>query len=429
MTSQLLQRRNRAILIGVGLQSDNFIEIKQSLAELEELATTAGAEVVGTLTQILHKFNPGMLIGSGKVVEIEQMAKDTKATLVILDHQISGVQARNLEEIIGCSVIDRTQLILDIFAQRAQTHEGQLQVELAQLLDSYSRTVGAWQGSLSRQGGGIGARGPGEKALEIDRRTIRKKISRIRKELDNVRQNRSLHRNNRRRNQVPSCALIGYTNSGKSTLLNCLTKSQVYTENKPFATLDPTTRKIWLPEGPPATLTDTVGFIRKLPTKLIESFKATLEEADEAEVLLHVIDLSSDQMDLQMKVVNELIREFGWDKKPILHVFNKTDVAAADRAFRVQSFPRVFVSAVTGEGIANLKHMLADVIKSTVAQVELFFPREQEHRIYELARDTHIVKQEQASSGTVCSAYLTANLITKWQEYLVANNVAKIRAE
>ncbi|HEX4923108.1 MAG TPA: GTPase HflX, partial [Bdellovibrionales bacterium] len=349
--------------------------------------------------------------------------KETEANLVIVDHQLSGVQARNLEKAIGCSVLDRTQLILDIFAQRAQTHEGQLQVELAQLLDNYSRMVGAWQGSLSRQGGGIGTRGPGEKAIEVDRRVIRKRIAKIRKELEDVRQNRSLHRSYRRRNQVPSCALIGYTNSGKSTLLNALTNAQVYTENKLFATLDPTTRKVYLPEGPPATLTDTVGFIRKLPTKLIEAFKATLEEAAEAEVLLHVVDLSSPQMDVQMKVVDDLIQEFQWDKKPIIHVFNKIDAAPPGKAFKVQAFPRVFVSAVTGEGIPQLKRLLADTIKSTVEEVQLFFPKAEEFKIYELGRETHIMKQEPASTGTVCYAYLTPTLMTKWREYLVKTQV------
>jgi len=419
MTGSLFQKKNRAILVGVGLQSESITDIKQSLVELEELANTAGVEVVASVTQILHKYNPGTLIGSGKVIEIQSLVNATKATLVIIDHQLSGVQGRNIEKVIGAHVIDRTQLILEIFAQRAQTHEGQLQVELAQLLDNYSRMVGAWQGSLSRPGGGIGTRGPGEKAIELDRRNVRKRISRIRKQLEDVRQNRSLHRENRRRNQVPSCALIGYTNSGKSTLLNSLTKSQVYTENKLFATLDPTTRKVYLPEGPPATLTDTVGFIRKLPTKLIEAFKATLEEATEAEVLIHVVDLSSPQMEQQMQVVDDLIRDFGWEKKPILYVFNKVDMAGPEKMFRVQSFPRAFVSATTGEGLAQLKSLLAEIIKSTVREVEMFFPHNEEHKIYELARDTHIMKQEKASQGTILFAYLTANLITKWRDYLV----------
>ncbi len=419
MTGALFQKKNRAILVGVGLQSENLTDIKQSLVELEELANTAGVDVVASLTQVLHKYNPGTLIGSGKVVEIQALVEATQATVAIIDHQLSGVQARNIEKIIGAAVIDRTQLILEIFAQRAQTHEGQLQVELAQLLDSYSRMVGAWHGSLSRQGGGIGTRGPGEKAIELDRRNVRKRISRIRKQLEDVRQNRSLHRENRRRNQVPSCALIGYTNSGKSTLLNSLTNSQVYTENKLFATLDPTTRKVYLPEGPPATLTDTVGFIRKLPTKLIEAFKATLEEATEAEVLIHVVDLSSPQMDQQIQVVDELIHDFGWEKKPLLYVFNKLDVAGPEKKFQVQSFPRAFVSAVTGEGLPQLKNLLAELIKSTVREVEMFFPQSDEHKIYELARETHIMKQEKATQGTILFAYLTAGLMSKWRDYLV----------
>lgn len=408
----------KAILVGVGLNSQHFSEIKDSLAELEELALSAGYGVVGSLAQTLQRFNPATLIGTGKVAEIQELAQETAADLVIIDHHISGVQARNLKEIIGRHVLDRTQLILEIFAKRALSHEGKLQVELAQLLDSYSRMVGAWHGSLSRQAGGIGTRGPGEKAIEVDRRTIRKRIAHIRKELEDVRQNRSLHRNNRRRNQVPSVALIGYTNSGKSTLMNALTKAQVVAEDKLFATLDPTTRKLYLPEGPPATLTDTVGFIRKLPPKLIEAFKATLEEADEAEILLHIVDLSSPQMEYQIKVVDDLIHEFKWEKKPILYVFNKIDAASPDRMFKVQVSPRVFVSALTGEGLDKLKAKIADMIQLAVEKCQLFFPRGEEHRIYELGRETHIVRQEPASQGTICYAYLTPALITKWKGFL-----------
>lgn len=342
--------RDRTILVGAGIKPETPLSLRESLAELSELIDAAGGEPVGQLVQSLESWNPATLIGSGKVDEIREMVRDTKATIVAVDHQLSGVQQRNLNQALGVDVVDRTQVILDIFAQRARTHEGKLQVELAQLLDRSSRMVGGWLGSLSRQGGGIGTRGPGEKAIETDRRVIRDRITRIRRDLEEVRQHRALHRSNRRSQKVPSFALIGYTNTGKSTLLNVLSKSDVFAENQLFATLDPTTRKVFLPDAPPAVVTDTVGFIRKLPTKLIEAFKATLEESEEADVLLHVVDISSRQWKQQMDVVQKLIEEFNWTHKPIVHVFNKIDAASPERKFQVKESPRVFISALTGKG-------------------------------------------------------------------------------
>ena len=258
--------QQRAILIGVGRSDEKKSEYQDSLAELIDLSDTAGAEVVGTLSQVIDKFNPATLIGSGKVQEARELVAQTEANLVIIDHQLSGQQSANLEKKLKVPVLDRTQLILDIFAQRAKSHEGKIQVELAQMLDQLPRMVGAWMGSLSRQGGGIGTRGPGETALEMDRRRIRKRVEVIRKQLKEVEKRRAQHRNSRKRNQVPSFALIGYTNAGKSTLLNRLTKSDIYAQDQLFATLDPTTRKVMLGEGQNAVLTDTVGFIRRLPT-------------------------------------------------------------------------------------------------------------------------------------------------------------------
>ncbi len=289
--------------------------------------------------------------------EVAEMVRDSGANIVVMDHQLSGVQQRNLAQIVKARVVDRNQLILDIFAQRAQTFEGKLQVELAQLLDQMPRMVGAWLESLSRQGGGIGTRGPGETALENDRRRIRERVALIKKKLDGVRKNRAQHRQSRRRHEIPSFALIGYTNSGKSSILNRLTGAQVLAKNQVFATLDPTTRKIFLPDGPPAVVTDTVGFIRKLPTQLIEAFKATLEESSEADVLLHVIDLSSPNMERQVEVVEALIKEFNWSDKKIIHVYNKCDIAPLERQFRVKHYPRVFVSALTGQGMEQLKSL------------------------------------------------------------------------
>lgn len=366
------------------------------------------------------------MIGSGKVDEIGEVVRESQATAVAVDHLLSGAQIRNLEDVWKVRVVDRNQVILDIFAQRAQTFEGKLQVELAQMLDQLPRMVDAWLGSLSRQGGGIGTRGPGETALEMDRRRIKERMKVIRKQLENVRGQRAQHRASRRKNRLPSFALIGYTNSGKSTLLNRLTQSQVLAKDLLFATLDPTTRKIHIPDGPPAVMTDTVGFIRKLPTNLIEAFKATLEESADADILLHVVDLSSPQMQTQVDVVNGLIQEFGWQDKPIIHVFNKVDQAPFEKQFQVKAFPRVFVSALTGEGLDRLKRLMLEQIQALSTEVELFFPRESEHRIFDLDRESKIVKREQGSTGTLLRAALTPALITRWQEFLVAADNASI---
>lgn len=412
-------QKERAIIVGVGLKSDSFIEIKESLTELEELVYAAGAEVVGTAVQVLPKYSSATLIGSGKVEEIAQMCIETGATIVVVDHSLSGSQMRNLEDALKVKVLDRAQLILDIFAQRAQTYEGKLQVELAQLMDQYPRMVGGWLGSLSRQGGGIGTRGPGETALETDRRRAREKMDQLRERLESVRKNRAQYRHARKRSKVPSFALIGYTNVGKSTLLNRLTQSQVLVKDQVFATLDPTTRQVHLPGVPQAVITDTVGFIRKLPTHLIEAFKATLEESAEADVLLHVIDLSSDQMERQMEVVDDLVAEFKWDAKPIIHVFNKVDAAPIERQMRVKKFPRVFISAIQGRGIDKLKELMADAVKKMMEEVELYFPREEEHRLFELGREARIARTEAASSGTICHVFLTEAQLSKWNKYLV----------
>ncbi|PIS11536.1 MAG: GTPase HflX [Bdellovibrio sp. CG10_big_fil_rev_8_21_14_0_10_47_8] len=419
MNKAQIKTSDRAIVIGVGLKSEATSEIKENLLELEELVSAAGGEVVGSVIQTLAQWNPATLIGSGKVDEIKQMVQESQATLVVMDHQLSGVQARNLETGIGCKILDRNQLILDIFALRAQTYEGKLQVELAQMLDQLPRMIDAWMGSLSRLGGGIGTRGPGETALENDRRRIRDRVSLIKKKLEGVRKNRAQHRSSRRRHEIPSFALIGYTNSGKSSILNRLTGAQTLAKNQVFATLDPTTRKVFLPEGPPAVVTDTVGFIRKLPTQLIEAFKATLEESAEADVLLHVVDLSSPNMNRQIEVVEQLMKEFQWEDKKLIHVFNKVDVAPLERQFQVRHYPRVFVSALTGQGLDQLKKMMAEAVNEMQTDIELYFPKQQEYKIYDLSRETKIVRKESATEGTICYAQMTPALINRWKDYLV----------
>jgi GTP-binding protein HflX len=377
--------------------------------------------VVGNVVQILPQYNSATLLGSGKVLEIKEMINESAADVVIVDHTLTGVQGRNLQTDFGVTVLDRNQVIVDIFAQRARTHEGKLQVELAQMLDQLPRMVGAWMGSLSRQGGGIGTRGPGETALESDRRRIRDRVKSIRKQLETVRRQRQQQRTLRKKHKIPTFALIGYTNTGKSTLLNQLTNSSVEVKDQVFATLDPTTRKVFLPEVGEALVTDTVGFIRKLPTHLIEAFKATIEESGEADVLLHVIDLASQQMEQQIKIVEDLMREFGWDKKPVIFVFNKMDKAALDKQFAVKAFPRVLVSALKNEGLDKLRKQMTVAAQAMNEQVELYFPKSEEHRIYELGRESHIVKTEAASTGTICYASLTPAQASRWSEFMVQN--------
>lgn len=413
-----IKTQERAVVVGCGLKTDSFLELKESLAELEELVYAAGAEVVGTAIQVLPKYNPSTLIGKGKIEEIKHLVQSTESQLVVIDHSLTGGQTRNLEEQIGVRVLDRAQLILDIFAQRAQTYEGKLQVELAQMLDQLPRMVGGWLGSHSRLGGGIGTRGPGETALELDRRRIRKKVDFIKEKLEGVRRNRAQYRQSRRRSKVPSFALIGYTNSGKSTLLNKLTQSQVLVKDQVFATLDPTTRQVYLPEVKNAVVTDTVGFIRKLPTHLIEAFKATLEETAEADVLLHVIDLSSPHKERQMEVVNNLIKEFQWEHKLIIYIFNKVDVAPVEAQMKVKQFPRAFVSALTGKGIERLKKMMSEEVLKLSHEVELYFPKDKEFKIYELGREAQISRTENSPNGTVCYARLTEGQLSRWSEFL-----------
>lgn len=419
MTEVRIKDKDKVIVVGVGLKTEPLSEIKENLCELEELVIAAGGEVVGSTVQVLPAWNPSTLIGSGKVQEVKEMVQESGAQIVVVDHQLTGIQSRNLQNEIGTRIIDRSQLILDIFAQRARTYEGKLQVELAQLLDQMPRMIGAWHDSLSRLGGGIGTRGPGETALENDRRRAKEKVALIKKKLEEVSQHRAQHRQSRRRNEIPSFALIGYTNSGKSSLLNRLTGAQVLAKNMVFATLDPTTRKVFLDDGPPAVVTDTVGFIRKLPPQLIEAFKATLEESAEADILLHVVDLSSPNMERQIEVVEGLIKEFKWEDKKIIHVFNKVDVAPIDRQFRVKQFPRVFISALTGQGFDQLKKLMSDSINEMQNQVELYFSRAEEYKIYDLSREAKIIKKESATEGTICVVMMTPALINKWKDNVV----------
>ncbi len=415
----IVKKKETALLIGVGLKSDPISDVKESLWELEELTYAAGAEVIGSLTQLLTAWNPATLIGKGKVEEVQHLVQETNANVVVIDHHLSGVQQRNLEDVLQTRVVDRNQLILDIFAKRAKSYEGKLQVELAQMLDQMPRMVGAWHESHSRLGGGIGTRGPGEKALEVDRRNIRFRISQIRKELEEVKKHRKLHRDSRRRQETAKFSLVGYTNAGKSTLFNALTHAQAFVKDMPFATLDPTTRKVFLGEEQKALLTDTVGFIRKLPPQLIDAFEATLEESADADVLIHVIDLSSAHRDQQIATVAELIEKFGWNSKPIIYVLNKVDKAPIAEQFKIDLHPRVFTSAIQTTGIDQLRSLMLEMYNNLRTQVELFFPKTEENQIYELSRQGQIIKSEKATQGTFCVVALDRKALHNWKNFLI----------
>lgn len=409
----------RTIVIGLGRKPTSLFDLRQSLSELEDLVHSAGFPVVGSMGQLVERWNPATLVGTGKLEELKEMIFNCEAQLVVVDQKLSGSQCRNLEKILGIRVLDRHQIILMIFGQRAHTYEGKLQVELAQLLDQMPRMVHAWMGSLSRLGGGIGTRGPGETALERDRRQIRRRIHMIKKKLQTVELSRAQNRKLRQRHELCCFCLVGYTNSGKSTLLNRLTGSDALVQDQLFATLDPTTRRLRLPDGSPVLVTDTVGFISQLPPQFIEAFNATLEESSAADIILHVIDHSSPYRDHQVQTVENLIRQFGWHTKPIIHVLNKMDVAPVSHPFSAGLFPRVMVSALDGSGIDSLKVKMLETLQSHSLEVELFFNRADEYRIFELHRQTQIRKKEVGSSGTFCLARMSPHLVKQWQSFLV----------
>jgi len=409
----------KAICVGLGLKSEPITQIKENLLELIDLTAAAGAEVVGSITQTLQQWNPSLLIGSGKADEIKEMITDLGANLVVLDHQLSGGQARNLEKLWGVTVLDRNQVILDIFAQRARTFEGKLQVELAQMMDQLPRMVGAWMDSLSRQGGGIGTRGPGETALENDKRRIRERIQMIRKKLDVVRKNRAQNRESRKKSDITTFALVGYTNSGKSSLLQRLTGADVFIKNQPFATLDPTTRKVFLGQGIQAVITDTVGFIRKIPTQLTKAFKATLEESQESNILMHVVDISHPSRDNHIEVVETIISELGWKDKPMIYVYNKADAAPPSARFQVKGYPRVFVSALNGDGIDQLKDILRDTISSQSVELKLYFNLDQSALIFDLTREALILNQEKSAAGTLVRVKIRQDQASKWTGFSI----------
>ena len=364
----LSDKTERVLLVGV--QENDGDDTEESLQELAELAKTAGAEVVGTVIQKRERIHPGTYVGKGKIDEIRTLLNALDATGIICDDELSPVQMNHLQQELESKIMDRTLLILDIFASRAVTKEGKIQVELAQLRYRAVRLVGLGS-SLSRLGGGIGTRGPGEKKLEMDRRLIKERISQLKKELEHVKKHRELLRQGRTKDLVMTAGSVGYTNAGKSTLLNTLTDAGVLSEDKLFATLDPTTRLLELDGGQRIYLTDTVGFIRKLPHHLIEAFKSTLEEAKYADVILHVVDASNPQVEEQMFIVYETLRELGVKDKTIVTLFNKQDRLAGNEILRDFKADYVLkISARTGLGLDELKNTLEKILIGNQIYIE-----------------------------------------------------------
>ena len=385
----------RVILVGVQIGDE---DTQQSLDELEELADTAGAITAGKIIQSREAVHPGTYIGKGKIEEVRSLMLAVDATGIICDDELSPAQMNNLEHELECKVMDRTLLILDIFAKHATTSEGKIQVELAQLRYRSARLVGL-RASLSRLGGGIGTRGPGEKKLETDRRLIRKRITALKEELSQVERHRELLRTGISRGNLKTAAIVGYTNAGKSTLLNALTGSQVLSQDKLFATLDPTTRSLTLEDGQQLLLTDTVGFIRKLPHNLVEAFKSTLEEAKYADYIIHVADVSNPQVELQMHVVYDTLRELGADGKKTITVFNKQDIAGDVTVRDLRADYTVKTSAKTGEGLQELQELLGKLISEELLYVERVFPYQEAGKIQLIRENGQLLSEEYTENG------------------------------
>ena len=405
---ELKEQEERVILVAVSTGEDD--DTAASVDELEELASTAGAVTVGKVIQNRENVHPGTYLGKGKIEEVKELLWELDATGIICDDELSPAQLKNLEDALDTKVMDRTMVILDIFASRARTREGKIQVELAQLRYRAVRLVGL-RNSLSRLGGGIGTRGPGEKKLEVDRRLIHERISQLKSELEDVKRHREVVRKKRENGGALTAAIVGYTNAGKSTLLNRLTQAGILAEDKLFATLDPTTRALTLPGGERVLLTDTVGFIRKLPHHLIEAFKSTLEEAKYSDVILHVVDCSNPQMDMQMHVVYETLRQLEITDKEIVTVLNKIDREGVDTAGRDMAADyRVKISAKTGEGLPDLLGVLETILRSRRIYFEKVFSYAEAGRIQRIRKNGRLLSEEYKEDGIHVTAYVPVEL-------------------
>ena len=409
------EEKERVILVGVCVSDGDDTEV--SLKELAELVKTAGAEKVEVMIQNREAVHPGTYVGKGKIEEIGMMLALHDADGIVCDDELSPAQMKNLEDALQCKVMDRTMVILDIFAQHARTGEGKLQVELAQLKYRATRLIGSYS-AMSRIGGGaagasggIGTRGPGEKKLEVDRRLIKARIAQLNRELEQVKKNREVARSMRERNRTPVIAIVGYTNAGKSTLLNTLTDAGVLEENKLFATLDTTTRILKLESGEQVLLTDTVGFIRKLPHHLIDAFRSTLEEAKYADMILHVVDASNPDMDGQMHIVYETLRNLGVKDKPVITAFNKQDLVTEPEACRDLKADRVVkISAKQGNGLPELLEIFAELLRESKVYAETVISYAEGNKLALIRKYGELLSEEYVAEGTAIKAYIPKDL-------------------
>lgn len=428
--------REKGFLVGVSIQNEpGLLSLDDSLTELHLLAKTAGLEIVGEAVQNLEQPNPETYIGTGKVEEIKMLVEETLADVVIFDNELSPRHQRELERRIGPTVrvIDRTALILDIFAQHASTREGILQVELAQYEYRLPRLTRAWThlarqtgggGGRTGSAGGVGLRGPGETQLEIDRREIRHKISHLKTELEKVRSHRSRYRAQRKRSQIPIAALVGYTNSGKSTLLNCLTKANVYAANQLFATLDPTTRRVELPGGHAVLFTDTVGFIQKLPTQLVAAFRATLEEITEADLLIHVVDITHPNALAQYQSVQQTLIDIGAENIPVVTALNKTDllsspIAMDDLPWLKNSVP---ISALKGSGMKDLLAAIEKELFEMYVPVTVRLPYQQGALISLFHEQGQVERVDHDRLGVLMQGLIPGRLLARFTPFSVSGS-------
>lgn len=401
----------RVILVGVSLSDQD--DTQKSLDELKELAATAGAETVGTVIQNREQLHPGTYIGKGKIEELKDLLWELDATGIICDDELSPAQMKNLQDELDTKVMDRTLVILDIFASRASTSEGKIQVELAQLKYRQSRLTG-FGTAMSRLGGGIGTRGPGEKKLEMDRRLIKSRIAQLNRELKDVKRHREVTREQRNRNRIPVAAIVGYTNAGKSTLLNSLTGAGILAEDKLFATLDPTTRGLKLPSGQEILLTDTVGFIRKLPHHLIEAFRSTLEEAKYADLILHVVDMANPQMDEQMFIVYETLKNLEVTDKPVITIFNKMDKAGNQQIIRdFHADYTVKISAKMKDGISELLQTIEAVLREQKVAIENLYSYQEAGKIQLIRKYGELQQEDYRDDGIFVRAFVPVEIYDK----------------
>ncbi|MEA2645742.1 MAG: GTPase [Chloroflexota bacterium] len=417
------QEAEKVYLLGLGLPGVSNEKLEEEMSELGELAVTAGAEVVGADVQHLDRPNPLTCYGKGKVEELKSLKSDLGFTTVVTNDDLAPRQQRNLEDILDMKVLDRTEVILDIFARHARSHEGRLQVEAAQLRHLLPRLAGGRK--LSRLGGGIGTRGPGEQKLEVDRRRIRNRISELGRDLTKMQKSRRLHRQARVRNQVPVVAVVGYTNAGKSTLLNALTGAGVLEADQVFATLDPTTRAVDLPDGRKVLLTDTVGFIQKLPTDLVAAFKATLEEVTEANVLVHVLDASHPAMRAHFAATNEVLDQLEALDKPMVLALNKVDlldpgtVAMMQRRGDWAPYDEVVpVSARTGKGMDRLLAAIERLTRDGLVQLDLLLPYDQAGLESEVLKRGRVLKREYLNEGTHLVAEVPSSDAPRFRDFV-----------